>query len=1172
MSDSSLSHLQHENEKLKHEVDNLQQQLHNYQKQILDLKRQLQPTSNTNKSSENKHDLKKQAASNTDIERNISKDDAKNALLAKFGSVSSPNVMEVAAQKQSNTASFKKYELMLKVGVDLSGVITQMNKDSLDSKLIDEFKLSHGWKDEDGDAPVAAPSVDLSAPKFSKYHRMKKLKINMKTITNKMKLDGFSQLEMDVFSGKVNATASPQNLDPQQQAQQMGLPKKPTIPKPVNQMKRVHWEPVKLQKIQSSIWNQVDHSWFDYDPIMFELNFQTRKRKEKMQTDALKGDVGKSNADDQQQDDGKTNEDERQPVTFVDAKRSQLVQIGLRSFNMTNEQLREVILTMDEHKIDVGHLSTLIDIVPTPEEQIEAEKASKDRDVKYFGVVERFFYSIYDIIELRPRLQKWLFKLTFMDRLSELKQQIDILERGKNIVLRSKTLREIFAIILAFGNHMNFGNKKGNAYGFRLDAFSLFPQIKTTDNSMTFPMFIWAFIKRQYPHLLKILQEFEPVQEASHINMEVIEKQYARLTHEMKDIRSMIARYKEEYFELIDLEDMFLNDMMSFIQTGEEQMKDLEHRMDDLREAEGQLLEYFAYDVPEENEQKEVSLNSILKDIDAFIEMLNSSKQKIKHLEKEERKKQQRMERKLRKKKRANTEHMSRNRFQDILDKSREKKKKEKAERKQRRKHRKHRHRDKHHRDGENDGNDNNNEKDGDEQENGNESQPQTEAAATDGNTAIATEKSDADSLKIETITLGDAVTKKSKSRKSGYFDRTKHSSFELFKRSHRTKEKKKNIRFKDQEPEQDKERETDQATQTATETEKQPETEQPAERQTETAHAQELKSSLKAPHRKDHARKVSHDDLSIEQYAKNQLLDDSDEDDDDDEDAAVGIPGLLKSKSLKTLFVAKTLSLPKQDQKRKTDQKETGKVDSSNVQRVRLDEDGKVHNVPTTSPMLELSTSDSIEAMKNEKTTPPTPDSEPSDEHDSNDYDYSAIPSKSNPSLQTLGRPRPSLLARISLTPSRSRRNSDPCTPGAAERRSTLISQAPLIALSMSYRRSSMEMASPVKSDLNVMSMESLDDDLMATVSDDEDMHDLEMRRKEQERKKKTGLSAKSKSKNTNTKKNGNNKNKNGKKKQVRIAASNKKKGNNKKKNQKQKKPQSTRAADDFSASFFSF
>ena len=250
----------------------------------------------------------------------------------------------------------KKYERMLKIGVDFTGIITQMKKDNMDQATIDSFKKSHGYKEEgkDNDEDDGAPKVDLNDPKFAKYNRMKKLRMPIKTITNKMKLDGMSQIEIDVFSGKTSN--KPKETDPLKIAESLGLPKKPTIPKPVNQMKRVHWSPVELNKIKTSIWSQIDHTWFDYDPIMFELNFQTRKRKEKIKTEALKKNVGKASEETQQDDESKELEDN---VNFVDAKRSQMVQIGLRSFNMTNEQLRQTILYLDEEVLFFNILNVL---------------------------------------------------------------------------------------------------------------------------------------------------------------------------------------------------------------------------------------------------------------------------------------------------------------------------------------------------------------------------------------------------------------------------------------------------------------------------------------------------------------------------------------------------------------------------------------------------------------------------------------------------------------------------------------------------------------------------------------------------------------------------------------------------------------------------------------------
>merc|ERR1712228_221380 len=216
---------------------------------------------------------------------------------------------------------------------------------------------------------------------------------------------------------------------------------------------------------------------------------------------------------------------------------------------------------------------------------------------------------------------------------------------------------------------MNVGNVKGNAYGFTLNGLSLLPQIKTTDNSMTFPMFLWAFIKNHYPNLTLVLKEFESIMIASRIDTDITEKKYDSLQTNLRDLKAMGNRYKEEYVELIDVEDMFLNKVNAFSQTANEQIKEIKLKMDEMHSTEQQLITFFAYDTDQSNGAPHVSLKSILKDVSSFIQMLKISKKKVTELELSNLRKERREERKLKKrrKKRSKTQHMTRNRFAKLL-------------------------------------------------------------------------------------------------------------------------------------------------------------------------------------------------------------------------------------------------------------------------------------------------------------------------------------------------------------------------------------------------------------------------------------------------------------------------------------------------------------------------
>eukprot|EP01083_Nonionella_stella_P224599 799355_1 len=523
------------------------------------------------------------------IEGAVDRNDAANALLSKFAALKKPKPPSSAnsSSKPNHKATFKKYEIMLKVGVDLSGVLTQMKKDNLDPNLMEIFKKSHGGTDED----------------------------DTKEETDPIKL---------------------------------GLPAKPTLKPPKQSMKRLHWTPVKLQKIMHSVWSKVDQQWNDYKVLSFELKFQTRTMKPKLARDALKQNV--NDAEDEKQ----------QQVKFVSDKRSQQVQIGLRSYHMTNNDLRQMILSLDDTKLDIDNLIGLIDIIPTPEEQLQAEKASQEKNISNFGVAERFFYSLYDIIELGPRFKKWLFKLQFEDKVDRVEQQMVLLERSKIAVTHSQNLQQILSILLAFGNHMNYGNKlKGNCYGFHLTDLALLPQIKTFDNSMTFPMFLYDFIARKKPKLLNIFDELSIVDQASGMDIDTVEKLYDELVKEMKDLRAMINRYKEEYFEVLSEDDLFIRKISAFETTAKKRMWGLKFKYDSLHKCQRNMIDYFAYD----SEDKSMNMTKILKDLNAFLLMLQNSKTKLDDLERQRKKKNAQRLREQNKRKRRKS-----NEFEKLLN------------------------------------------------------------------------------------------------------------------------------------------------------------------------------------------------------------------------------------------------------------------------------------------------------------------------------------------------------------------------------------------------------------------------------------------------------------------------------------------------------------------------
>lgn len=102
----------------------------------------------------------------------------------------------------------------------------------------------------------------------------------------------------------------------------------------------------------------------------------------------------------------------------------------------------------------------------------------------------RFLFELSKITHYEQRLRTLHYKKKFNIWYSELKPKIlAVLEASKE-VQRSKRLKKMLEIILAFGNYMNRG-QRGNAVGFKLSSLT---RISDTKSSCTKNMTLLHYI------------------------------------------------------------------------------------------------------------------------------------------------------------------------------------------------------------------------------------------------------------------------------------------------------------------------------------------------------------------------------------------------------------------------------------------------------------------------------------------------------------------------------------------------------------------------------------------------------------------------------------------------------------------------------------------------------
>jgi len=104
-------------------------------------------------------------------------------------------------------------------------------------------------------------------------------------------------------------------------------------------------------------------------------------------------------------------------VLLLDSKTQQNVGIAIARYRLSPSEVKSAILELDEKKIGTDHLTSLITLAPTLEEQDILK--NYDGDVKLLGNVEKFFLEMLTIPRYTQRIKCFRFKLQFEHRVQQ---------------------------------------------------------------------------------------------------------------------------------------------------------------------------------------------------------------------------------------------------------------------------------------------------------------------------------------------------------------------------------------------------------------------------------------------------------------------------------------------------------------------------------------------------------------------------------------------------------------------------------------------------------------------------------------------------------------------------------------------------------------------------------
>ena len=317
-------------------------------------------------------------------------------------------------------------------------------------------------------------------------------------------------------------------------------------------MRNLHWNPVNPFDVEKTIWNGVNESGIKLEVKALESKFCWKEIERKTEEEAPK-------------------KNKKEIVTVLDTKRAYNVEIFLGRIKLDNWDIRKAMLAMDELKLPKDKVDKFINFVPTP---AEAKSLEGYEDEPNLGKAETFFKILKSVdSNLKQRLELWSFKMQFNESLTIEKEKIIALKKGALCIQKSSNFKAVLTIILAIGNYMNGGTKKGQAYGFKISSLTQLKRSRTVDNQQTLLEYLYEFLQSTYKDNATFINDLRPLESACKVDIPGMRSAMSKIGAQLNLINKRIKEGSKK------MDDRFIDVMAPFHETASkeyEQVKTLQ--------------------------------------------------------------------------------------------------------------------------------------------------------------------------------------------------------------------------------------------------------------------------------------------------------------------------------------------------------------------------------------------------------------------------------------------------------------------------------------------------------------------------------------------------------------------------------------------------------------------
>jgi len=283
---------------------------------------------------------------------------------------------------------------------------------------------------------------------------------------------------------------------------------------------------------------------------------------------------------------GEKKKKEMSEVNLLDGKRSLNINIFLRQFRSSNEDIIEMVVNGDYHEFEPEKLRGLMKILPEMDE-IEMLK-SWEGDMKKLGNAERFLLQLIDVKNYRLRVEGMLLKAEFEAQMSYLEPSIEAMLTAGEELMANQKLQNLLYMVLVAGNFLNSGGYAGNAAGMKISSLHKLTDIRSNRPGLNLLQYIAGQVEATQPELLSVVEDLEILGEASKTTIDTLNSDIAKLAGQITKVSSQVNAPNTES----EVKDQ----LSEFLPYASRELDSFKAAMEDLTKLQVDLAEFFCED------------------------------------------------------------------------------------------------------------------------------------------------------------------------------------------------------------------------------------------------------------------------------------------------------------------------------------------------------------------------------------------------------------------------------------------------------------------------------------------------------------------------------------------------------------------------------------------------